>query len=57
MQDKQRLETIQQAIREKKTEIVLPRFKYEDYIIGYTRTKDFLPFNDITSDLEISYEE
>lgn len=57
MQDKQRLETIQQAIREKKTEIVLPRFKYEDYIIGYTRIKDFLPFNDITSDLEISYEE
>ena len=56
MQDKQRMEIIRQAEREKKEEVVLQRFKYGDYLVNYMREKDFNAFYDISPELKIRYE-
>lgn len=58
MQDKQRLEIIRQAEREKKEEVVLQRFKYgEDYLVNYMWEKDFNAFYGISPELKIRYEQ
>lgn len=58
-EDKQRLEKVRQAVRENQEEVVITRFKYGDYLVGYswdnwdTRYKQFY---DIPLEIKIRYE-